>query len=366
MAYGMRHESEKNIFYTWYNEKKYYYLLGLYFFVALSIAVSYLPSLALLDEMPSVSFVLGWLCIAIALDYLFISFQYIDLKTRPEALFQIVRHEMSQAFKKKDMSKVIGCYEMFFVLIEESVRMADPLSIQKVDRSAVQAIEATLEQMPSLTLFQAKEGEEEPLIDRITFLESVTAKRMGLIIRNSFALYVKNGDVLYIGASLSMVGRLFFLFHDRYETVGFVLVQSTYNIIVDGMKNIDAARFPENPITQFSMVLVECVKIEIDRGVFRSSIPRLISLLESLMQELFRMNRNINPAFLMQPFAEIGEYIAQARFQNLPDRESIISQLKQILAQFAILETLSERLDIHGSKADTEATYMQDLPFQKK
>ena len=82
------------------------------------------------------------------------------------------------------------------------------------------------------------------------------------------------------------------------------------------------------------------------------------------MKERFRRDRTINPAYLMQPFAEIATFLTHPSFSTLVGREEIVSDLKRILSQFAVLETISERLgETHPT--DTASTYQQDIPYLK-
>ncbi len=359
-----------HIFLLWYNRWKKFFLLGLYLFVAISCCFSLIPESGhpAFQSLPSV---LGWIAIGISLDYLFYTLCAIESHTQPKAYVRILKSEMMRALKIGDMNRVISCYELLFGLVNDCLQESDPLMTQGIEKEVLSAVEAAIESIPKLTLFQAKNNDNETLLDKMAFLEALTAKRMAFLLRNMTHHFEQTGEVQAGHVLFSMGARLFLLFQERYTTLGFVILQTMANIISDSMRKIGTHRSMsyENPMAEFSITLSECIKTLADRSLAvqvssLSSITRLLSMLESLMKDLFRFDRSINPALLMQPFAEVGQYLGDEKFQKLPDRDVLMAQLKQALSQFAILETLSERLDIQGAKTDTAASYKEDLPFQ--
>ena len=84
---------------------------------------------------------------------------------------------------------------------------------------------------------------------------------------------------------------------------------------------------------------------------YRALVFIVLSQIEEISQELFKQNREINAALLMQPFAEIAEMLANPNYLSLIEREAILEELKRILNQFNALDLVMSKLP-----ADTMAS----------
>jgi hypothetical protein len=153
-------------------------------------------------------------------------------------------------------------------------------------------------------------------------------------------------------------------FHGYHESLGFLLLMTLVRETVRADGEIAAADRDVEVISGFS----EVTKALIDRAVVRGlsdkgAILKVLAILEARVKESFRREKTINPALLMQPFAEVGQMLAGASYSTLPDREEIIAELRRILNQFAALEGVTSRLEVSVEGTDTASSFHEDLPF---
>ncbi len=359
-----------DIFLLWYRRKKPFFIACSALLILLSLFFTYLSeSIFVLHRAIFCTF--GWICIGFILDFFVYTIGVIDQNTSLKASFMIVRSEIHRAVRRRKLSNVLSYYEMLFVLMGDMLQKRNFLASEDVDQDIIIAATVVADAMPKLTLYQKNSDYNDTLLDRMIFLESLTAKRVTSLVQDMMQEYRKKGDTTGIEQLFAVIMQLFLLFHERYPSIGFVVLQSTCTVIVDAMRMPNSRFSQDNPIVQFAIILSEGIKAILDRSISGqkeslSSVQRVLKMVEVLMSDLFRIDRSINPALLMQPFAEVANYLADPRFEKIPDREALLSQLKQHLSQFAILETLSHRFDIQGIRTDTEATYREDLPFQSK
>ncbi len=371
MSPQLRTTTSAKIFSLWFDRKRnliFAFLMGC---VALSVVVN-----ALSSQVPERSLVhavflaLPWLLISISFDGLYLSFRAIDLEAEPKNLLITLRQEIVKTSKERDMSRFIVLYETLLLYCRDLATTQDPLSVKAAQEEIIKTIRASLDALPKMTLFQSG-STEETLLDRLHFFEALAARKLSTLTRELIASNFDNGGSLSSGSLevlFQVTMKMFLIFHENHATLGFMLLNSVRQAVVDSMKKGYSASDIEIFSSQFAVAVSESIKSIMDLSLrskqnYSQSISKLLVMLESVMKEQFRYNRAMNPALLMQPFAEIGQEMAYEKYTSLIDRDQILSQLKQIMSQFAILETISERLDIQGSPTDTAASYKEDLPF---
>ena len=101
--------------------------------------------------------------------------------------------------------------------------------------------------------------------------------------------------------------------------------------------NIRTAATLSELIKKFILLSLE------QRQSMKETMLLTLSHLEANIQKSFKKNKEINPALLMQPFAEIGELLGQAHCDVLIDREEILTALKRILTAFNALDLIMQK-----------------------
>jgi len=75
----------------------------------------------------------------------------------------------------------------------------------------------------------------------------------------------------------------------------------------------------------------------------REAIFLVLGHLEEIMKESFKRNKELSPAILMQPFAEIAELLAEEQYKEFPDREVVITELRRCLGEFSALDLVQAK-----------------------
>lgn len=98
---------------------------------------------------------------------------------------------------------------------------------------------------------------------------------------------------------------------------------------------------------------------------FKTLIFDCISTMEDIAKMMYLHNKEINPALLMQPFAEVGEFMGTKQALTCPDRDEIFNALRRSLAQFQTLQMVSSNMEeILSGAQDTSSTFQDDIPFR--
>jgi hypothetical protein len=86
--------------------------------------------------------------------------------------------------------------------------------------------------------------------------------------------------------------------------------------------------------------------------------------MESIVKMLYKQNKEINPALLMQPFAEIGQFLADDSMKAIPDREDLLKEIRRVFAEFQSLQLVTQSMEEFTEEAkDTTSSFSQDLPY---
>jgi len=97
----------------------------------------------------------------------------------------------------------------------------------------------------------------------------------------------------------------------------------------------------------------------------RDLIMTTLFTLEQLVKMMFKESKEINPVLLMQPFAEVGEFIGQEVMRTFPDRDEVLKEIRRILSEFQALQIVTKNIETMtpAVSEDTTSTYQQDLPY---
>jgi hypothetical protein len=87
--------------------------------------------------------------------------------------------------------------------------------------------------------------------------------------------------------------------------------------------------------------------------------------LEQVVKAIFKKNRDVDVVLLMQPFAEIAEFIGQDNMKNFPDRDAIINEIRRVLNEFQALQVVTKNVETIAPHVaeDSTSTYSQDMPY---
>lgn len=275
-----------------------------------------------------------------------------------EGIARQAQHKLNLALGTKDLQKVLLAFDSLSSLCEEVFVEKNMHDIQQICPLMVEGVEKILTCMPRLTLPQEIK-EAQTLIDTYVVFQSLIAKR----IDNFIASTKKESSDIKWQALIKLVSQM---------TSLFLMIDENFSLPFLAQLSDCAAFLQKNKSLEELEVYARCVesaKTLLDHALAKKkngklTLSPLVQKLEFLMKERFRQDRSINTAYLMQPFAEIANYLAHPSFLSLMGREELISDLKRILSQFAILETISGRMG-EVEQTDTSASYKEDIPYLK-
>lgn len=298
--------------------------------------------------------------VGIIMDLLKSSILRVYEKSSPSGIADWLVERCKKAVRKKDEAAVLDSFEQIFSLLVMYTKQGDGSSMRIFSMRVVTLIEELLRSISILPLFRL--SKEDTLLDRYSVAEALTAKRLSLIMKEA----EKEENLTALEQSMRLYGKLFMAFHTYHESLGYLLFITLSQSLLTIKKPGDTEKDAE-----FMMICSELVKSLIDTSNERkisekNAIIRILKILDAYGKECFRKDRSMSPAFLMQPFAEIGELLGSDRYTTLSDREEILSELRRILAQFSTLEMVATRREIAEPGTDTRATYKEDLPFQNQ
>ena len=305
-------------------------------------------------------FALAVVCAGIVLDLLRMAYFRLCYRRSPEGIAEWSIETMQTAIRKRDERHHTISFEMVFSLIVAYMKKGEFGALRLFCQKIVSASDLWLGSIARLSLFRIPADNEETLLDRYMLAEAMTAKRLAWVVKEA----CDTGSTMALEEVVRFVGKLFMAFHAHHESLGFLLLLTLSQVTQKTEGKIEAWDRNVEVLSAFSEVIKALVDRCVDRGISdKASILKVLSILETRVKETFRREKAINPAFLMQPFAEIGQMLANSRYSNFPDRDAIVADLRRILAQFAALEGVTSRLDVGGGDTDTRASFHEDLPF---
>lgn len=98
---------------------------------------------------------------------------------------------------------------------------------------------------------------------------------------------------------------------------------------------------------------------------FRDLIMTSLGGLEQVVKMIYKQNRDVNVALLMQPFAEIGEFIGSDKMQAFPNRDEVIKEIRRVLTEFQALQVVTKNVETIAPHVaeDSSSSYQQDMPY---
>lgn len=273
-----------------------------------------------------------------------------------EGASHLLEKRLHRALCSRNFHSILSEFESISLLCEEAFSRPNTPEVREAAQLFLDATEQIVKHIPQVNI-PKEEKEAETLLDTYFVFQAIVAKKI-----ETLMVEVKEtpSDQKWeqIIKILSKVTSLFLSLHESFS-IPFLSLIEDLALLLQTLKSTKELELYAG--------CVEAVKATLEHSLAKRRDARvaagpIMHKLESLMKERFKRDRTINPAYLMQPFAEIASFLTHPSFAQLAGKEELISDLKRILAQFAILETISERIgETHPT--DTAATYQQDIPY---
>jgi hypothetical protein len=327
------------------------YLLVTYFVAFTDLIVINLSAIP-----PLYRFICALVGVGVLIDMSKMIYKRLQYRTQPVGLADWFLESMRNAERSSKHDALVQAFELTFSVISAYVGMNDTASLKMFCLRIIDNADLWIRASSKLPGSLDGMNTEASVLDRYTIVEAMVAKRMSSVLQAE--------SLIMLETLIWFEGKLALAFHGRHASLGYLLLFSLSVTLQQVEGKIDRTSREIEYITMLS----EIIKALIDRTAAtrisdRTSIFRTLALLESHLKESFRADRSINPAFLMQPFAEVGQLIAEEKYAQVPDRDDIIAELRRLLAQFAALEGVRAQMDIGVEGTDTKSSYKEDKPF---
>lgn len=287
------------------------------------------------------------------------SFQY----TFAPFLVKMVAVDLERAVKNKDESKA---YEWLEVAIDSCAKATHKKQIRLASTSlnAVQTlIETYVKQVASSEMMFAptQNGSGLSFLDKVSSLCVFVSERLMWVFEAAIEERVQPIAENIIAEFGKM--SVFFARHNPdVASIPISFLEKCSRIAKNAEQNDLLIRISLT-LSETSKQLLAYTK---DRNEsFRDLILTAIGTLEQVVKMIYKQNRDVNVALLMQPFAEIGEFIGRDDMKAFPNRDEVLKEIRRVLTEFQALQVVTKNVETIAPHVaeDSSSSYQQDMPF---
>lgn len=278
-------------------------------------------------------------------------------------LMQKIATEVEVAVKQKEESKAMQWLE---VSIESAARATMDGRINLAS-NALASLEGVIESYvkevarAQVTGPFVQESNTPTFTDKVSYLAIFVCERLQWV----FETALQKDMQPIADAIISQLGKLSVFFAKHNTNVASLPLSFL-------MKCGEIAQKQQETevVTRALLTLSETAKSLISHAKERNESIRDLILtalmtLEQLVKTMFKQSKDINPVLLMQPFAEIGQFIGQDNMRTFPDREEILGEIRRVLNEFQALQIVTKNMESMAPAVgeDTTSSYRQDKPY---
>ncbi len=290
--------------------------------------------------------------------YLRRSFQY----TSAPFLVKMMAVDLEKSVKNKDEAKA---FEWLEVAIDACAKSIDKRQIRPASTSlqAVQVlVETYVKEVASANMMQTPQnGSGLTFLDKVNSLCIFVSERLMWV----FEAAVDERMQPIAENIISEFGKLSVFFARHNPDVASIPL-SFLEKCARVAKNAEQSDL----IIRISLTLCETSKQLLaytkDRNEsFRDLVMISLGTLEQVVKMIFKQNRDVNVVLLMQPFAEIAEFIGSDQMTAFPDREEVIKEIRRVLTEFQALQVVTKNVETIAPHVaeDSSSPYKQDMPY---
>lgn len=277
-----------------------------------------------------------------------------------EFLVQKVNHELERAVTSKDETKAFQLIEMAIETCASAMRKGQ-IGFATSSLSLVQQlVETYVKQAARIEVMQLEKS-GPTFLDKVNFICIFVSERLEWV----FEIALKEDMQPLCDNLISQYGKLGVFFARHYPQAATLPISFLMKCA-----KLAQEKGESEVVTRAALTLSETCKAflavtkERNESIRELSIGTLNSL-EKLVKMIFKKSKEINPILLMQPFAEIGEFIGSDQMKSFPDRDIILNEIRRILMEFQSLQIVKQNMETIAPAVaeDTTATFKEDHPY---
>ncbi|HXF28592.1 MAG TPA: hypothetical protein VN457_01965, partial [Chlamydiales bacterium] len=238
----------------------------------------------------------------------------------------------------KEVKKAIlrGDEREAFLWIETIVEAASQAIQEGSLRNATLAFENMLQCVDSFVKGSSQSSalSDSSLTDRVQYFSVYLFRRLEWLFARSLSAHmepVAEGILSTFGKICVSLAQ----FHPMLSHLPLLFIEKCCNEAIEN----DADELAARAQATLSELAKTFIRISREKGESKREIVlKALSHLETGVKNNFKKKKEMSVALLMQPFAEIGDLLAEPYYQSFPNREEYIAELRRILQEFSVLD----------------------------
>jgi|GEM_PF-5503557 len=254
--------------------------------------------------------------------------------TEREFLLKKLSKRCIKAFQKGNDEAILYHVDIFIELFAHAVKKRRLVHAKRMLKLFLHLIEEYVRICGSRPRLEG----EMAVTDKITLFVAYIGKSLHWVYKEALYEHIEpvNQEIIsFFGKSCVRLSH----FHEALGVLPLNLLDRCSKEAIAGEVE-DVIEITSPVLSEIAKSIIE---LSLEKGSSYKEVLRLaLSLLEENVRATYEMNRDINPALLMQPFAEIGQFLGQERYKSMPHYDSILEQLKRYMSQFNMLDLLEK------------------------
>lgn len=303
------------------------------------------------------------LCAGLIVDFLRMTYLRLQFRRTPEGLVEWFIEVMMRSVKRWDERWHTISLEIPFSLMLMYMKCGAYGSLRLFCHGIVRIADLWLGSIARIKLFKIPGEFEESTLDRYTYAEVTTSKRIGWIFQEACSL----GSIGGIEETSRLAGKLFLTFHKHHSSLGSLLLLTLAQATQRDLGKMRLWDFEREVVSTLSTIITSLIEQSVDRNISETStILHILSILENKVKEIAYREKTVRPALLMQPFTEVALVLERDRYRSWPGREEVVADLRRILSHFSVMEAGTAPLTETSEATDTRASFKEDVPFSSQ
>lgn len=185
------------------------------------------------------------------------------------------------------------------------------------------------------------------LLDRVNYLSVYVSKRLDWIFEDALTRHMHPlaEEIITIFGKVSLY---YANYHPQAAHIPLLSIERCGKIAL--RMNHDEVNF--RCVATYSELIKNFIRLAKEKGATYNDVILLaLSHLEELVSAEFQKNREMSVALLMQPFAEVGQMIAEEAYQEFAGREEVLRELKRSLEKYNALDLIMQKKGVTDSSS---------------
>ncbi len=282
-----------------------------------------------------------------------------------EGLLDQYQKQVEKQLKMRDPEGALSWCEAICQVGASAIRDHNVLQGSQALNALYFGSEQLVTWAPLATLFSTKSriGTDLPLLDRLQVLVIYISQKAIWIMKDSLGSKL----VPIAESSISFFGRLSCFLIGKHPEIAHVpiiqLVSAVQDLSEKELDQIDV----HVALTMSEVMKSLLLEAQVQKRIVQEPFIHILRLLEAHIRRSFQRKKGQSIALLMQPFAEIGQILADPSIMSLEGAGRIKEELQRLFVQLSTLESIQsgsfEPSQNPVIPSDSSSSFAQDMPY---